>query len=284
MVPSFRYHLLTLVAVFLALGLGMVIGIAYLQGPTVDSLTRQVRELNLRFTTEVAPLREENRSMAEGIAALRRQVTQAVGLSGKAAVVRTGDYPEAARAVREVLTEAGLTVQNTTVVPHEFPVKARLAMDRIVARLSATRPQLQPRTDQVIKIVAENVARGGASTELETLRDLGLVETDGSYAQSVDYVVIVGGAGADYENRSATVDLPLIDALKSLGVRVAYVEPRDVGQSSLRAVADRDIAVIRSVDTDLGRIGLVLALREDQGARGRSPNRAQFAPVSARLR
>jgi hypothetical protein len=132
--------------------------------------------------------------------------------------------------------------------------------------------------------VAENVARGGASTELETLRDLGLVETDGSYAQSVDYVVIVGGAGADYENRSATVDLPLIDALKSLGVRVAYVEPRDVGQSSLRAVADRDIAVIRSVDTDLGRIGLVLALREDQGARGRSPNRAQFAPVSARLR
>lgn len=284
MVPSFRYHLLTLVAVFLALGLGMVIGIAYLQGPTVDSLTRQVRELNLRFTTEVAPLREENRTMAEGIASLRRQVTQAVGLSGKAAVIRTGDYPEAARAVREVLTEAGLTVQNTTVVPHEFPVKARLAMDRIVARLSAGRPQLQARTDQVVKIVAENVARGGASTELETLRDLGLVETDGNYAQSVDYVVIVGGAGADYENRSATVDLPLIDALKSLGVRVAYVEPRDVGQSSLRAVADRDIAVIRSVDTDLGRIGLVLALREDQGARGRAPNRAQFAPVAARMR
>ena len=284
MVPSLRYHLLTLVAVFLALGLGMVIGIAYLQGPTVDSLTRQVRELNLRFTTEVAPLREENRSMVEGIASLRRQVTKAVGLSGKAAVIRTGDYPEAARAVREVLTEAGLTVQNTTVVPHEFPVKAKLAMDRIVARFAAGRPQLQPQTDQVIEIVAENVARGGANAELEALRDLGLVETDGNYAQSVDYVVIVGGAGADYENRSAAVDLPLIDALKNLGVRVAYVEPKEVGQSSLRAVADRDVAVIRNVDTDLGRIGLVLALREDQRTRERSQNRAQFARPSARLR
>ncbi|MBM3494607.1 MAG: hypothetical protein FJX72_09880, partial [Armatimonadetes bacterium] len=48
--PGFRYHVATIVGVFMALGLGMVIGSSYIQEALVERLRLQLTQLNERFT------------------------------------------------------------------------------------------------------------------------------------------------------------------------------------------------------------------------------------------
>ena len=43
---NFRYHVVSLTAVFLALAIGLVVGTAALNGPVADSLKDQVQGLN----------------------------------------------------------------------------------------------------------------------------------------------------------------------------------------------------------------------------------------------
>ena len=63
---DFRYHLVSLIAVFLALALGIVLGAGPLNQPLGDQLTGQVEELRddrdrLRTDLEVSRVETENR-------------------------------------------------------------------------------------------------------------------------------------------------------------------------------------------------------------------------------
>jgi len=65
-VISFRYHLVSIIAVFLALALGIVVGTTALNGPITTDLRKQVNTLKSDRTT-----------LANQVKALQRQVSDA---------------------------------------------------------------------------------------------------------------------------------------------------------------------------------------------------------------
>jgi hypothetical protein len=122
-VINFRYHVVSLTAVFLALAIGLVVGTAALNGPVADSLRDQVSALskdngNFRaqanqyreelnraqdFATEVAP------ALLNGKLTGRKLVL--VGLPG------SQDYVDL---VRSMLTVAGATITAKVIVQDKF--------------------------------------------------------------------------------------------------------------------------------------------------------------------
>jgi hypothetical protein len=280
MVPAFRYHVLTLVGVFLALGVGMLIGSSTLQGAIVDSLTHQLRDLNAKFDTEVAPLREENKRTADAVAGLRQDLASVLRLHGRAAIVRTGDYPDAARDVQAALTAFGVDVTSTTTFGPTFPVQADLHLREVMEAVHRTHAPLPMERESLFRIVALVLARGSSSNDLEPLTSAGLIETSGDYSTGNDYVIIVGGVREESESRTDSVDLPLIRQLKTYPCRVLYVEPKAVFSSALSLVAPETAAAIPEVDTEVGRMALVLKLKrlEPAASTTQTSLRATAAP------
>lgn len=269
--PGFRYHLVTLVAVFLALGLGMVIGMSYVQGPVLERLTRHQEQLNVTFTNEIAPLREQVARYHSFVTAVTPTLVSERLAGKRVALVQTGDYANAATLVREALEAAGATVMRTTVVEPTYAAAVQLRAAELVPKLQAAHPSLPDGPDAVSRILAVSAARGGPRSDLEALRDARLARTDGDYTRRADLVILVGGATNEDRERVQAVDLPLIRHLRELGARTLFVEPMAAAFSYIGAIAGQGIATVDNVDTDIGRIAVVLAADAEPGDYGAKP-------------
>ena len=133
---NFRYHVVSLTAVFLALAIGLVVGTAALNGPVADSLKEQVTALrkdNSSCATRSTSLqdevnREEEFATEAAPIAARRQADRPQGAGRRAArrgrdhvdgVARDADHRPARR------SPAGSTVQDKFFDPDERRRAAR---------------------------------------------------------------------------------------------------------------------------------------------------------------
>ena len=121
----------------------------------------------------------------------------------------------------------------------------------------------------MLRVLAAALARGGQEAALAALEEAHLITAQtGDYRGSNDYVVVVGGATEENESRADSIDVPLVAQIKSDGANVIEVEPLTAAVSYIPSLAGSDITTVDNVDTDRGRIGLVLAFRAQPGNYG----------------
>lgn len=120
---NFRYHVVSLTAVFLALAIGLVVGTAALNGPAVDALDGQVQKLskdNSQLRDSVGQLQNEVNSQ-EDFAVGAAPMLLGGKLTGRrvALVVLPtgGDYAEQ---LRTMLATAGATVTGRVDISESF--------------------------------------------------------------------------------------------------------------------------------------------------------------------
>lgn len=281
--PGLRYHVVSLTAVFLALGVGMVIGSSQLQGAIVDRLTTQIKALNQRYAAEVAPLREEQQRRRREVEALRPRILRGVLKDTHVAIVVTGDYPDLVQPVRAALEEAGAVVTGVANVAPDVEERYGVHKATIDPVLAALAPGSQPGLPAVWSVLAAALTHPENQALMDGLTGTDLVSLNGTFSSPCRTVVIIGGATGDREDRSASVDGDLIAGLRSLGVRVAGVEPTTAVISYVPVFSRQGAASIDNIDTDTGQICLPLALTTDPGDYGikRTARGGAFPPVSA---
>ena len=280
---SYRYHLSTLIAVFLALGVGMLIGSSTLQGAIVQRLNSNLSNLRTTFQNEVEPLRVAKQQYGDWVAAVRPLLLKG-RLAGKSvAVIQTGDYPNLTSDVQSAIEDAGATASSTTVVSKVFVARADRQLAAVLTQLRETHPTLDPTREAIIHVLARSIAKGGSDTDLNVLANAKLIERDGDYTQSVHLAVIVGGGKDDSApDRVAAIDRPLVEQLKSMGVRVVFVEPSDATVSYIPYLQDQDVATVDNADTDIGQISTILAFASPVSDYGiKSTARGGILPRSA---
>ncbi|MER5705764.1 copper transporter [Micromonospora sp. NPDC002296] len=120
---NFRYHVVSLTAVFLALAIGLVVGTAALNGPVADSLKERVNELskdNQQRRQMVNDMQKEL-EMEEQFAAEIAQVVLSGKLTGRrVAVVTLPNKREHAEGVLKMLRTAGATVTGQVDLQDKF--------------------------------------------------------------------------------------------------------------------------------------------------------------------
>ncbi len=268
MSPGFRYHFITVVAIFLSLGVGMIIGGSFLPSAIVAGLNGQLRSLNSRFTEEVAPLRQDNQRYSAAIAAVRPRVLRHALAGRRVAIMQTGDYDEATQRVETALLDAGAVVVRTMVTDAGFSRKLELVHSNVLTALRAGHPGLPEGNAGIFRILAASLAIGAQETDLSVLRDAGLTENSGAFDGRVDAVVVVAGASLDAGGRADTLDLPLVTQLRTFPVDVALVEPSTAAISYMDRFAGVPITTVDNVETEIGAMALALALREGRGNYG----------------
>ena len=307
---DFRYHLVSLIAVFLAVALGIVIGTTALNAPILEDLEG-----------EVAALAEDKRELETQTRELQAQLDtsdafeQAVApslvagnLAGRSVVLVAAGEDVATETVEEVSTlvgQAGGTVTGTVRLQPGYsdPATAAEVQSYVTGPGLPTGVTL-PETDDTGQLVGSLLAQvlmrpatpgapapdtAALSSVLAGLRALDVLDVESSSVTPADFaVVLTAGAPAEQDAAQRTdtlVDLALaLDAAGS-GAVVAG-DAASAGDTGLVGVIRADpensaaVSTVDNVDAASGRISTVLALgRESQGTSGAYGSGEDAQPV-----
>lgn len=282
---TWRYHLLSLVAVFLALGLGVLVGISLSDtGAVTTGQDRLVEEIQL----DVDGLRTRNNVLERGQAVNQRFLDDAfpfvVGarLQGKKVALvasnKAGD--DIQRQLTSAIHAAGAQVISTTVLNANLDLAA--AAGKLKAELK-NEPQWATADDKNTASLlgadlAREIGKGGAKA-LPLLQGIVVDSMAGSYDLPVDWVVLV--TRADDEQSSAYSELEkyfLLD-LKEFGVMPVGCEPADAPRSEIPLFLSVDVSSVDNVDSRIGEVSLVFVLGGEKGAFGVKPTADMLIPI-----
>ncbi|MGQ9711624.1 MAG: copper transporter [Desulfotomaculales bacterium] len=268
MIIDLRYHIVSLVAVFLALGIGILVGSTVLGG---DTLVKQQEELAGRLEQHLEGLRRENDALRAELnrAEVERQryndfahqvlpLLVADRLKGmRIAVIETAPY-DTTEDLKPVLEMAGGTVSTSV---------------RIVSGLkwdSETGHRLKELTGwdnlgegemrRRLSVAVAQAVVAGPNQITEFLEREGLIEANGGWGTPVNSVVLLGGSYDRDALPVREVDLELISFFAARGIPVYGVEESGVTYSCIKDYRRRCTATVDNVDTPAGQFALVMAL------------------------
>ncbi|MGY1746979.1 copper transporter [Blastococcus sp. SYSU D00695] len=306
---DFRYHIVSLVAVFLAIALGIVIGTTALNGRVLDDLEDQV-----------TGLQDDKRSLEDSTRALQDRLDtgdlfeEAVGPalvantltgSGVVLVVDGEDVDaDAVEAVEVLITEAGGTVTGTIRLTDAYSDPGQdAALQSYVTGPGRPAGVTLPETEDTGELVASLLAQvlvtapGGVpapdtaqlSSVLAGLSALDVLTQESPSVQPADHVVVLtAGAvgGDDAQDRLATL-VELVTALDGAGSgAVVAGDAAAAGENGLVGVIRADpevsalVSTVDNVESAAGRVSTVLALsQEGRGTSGKYGTGEDTQPV-----
>lgn len=285
MIIDFKYHIASLVAVFLALGVGILIGSTLLGNDALIDYQKQVtngleKQLQtLRETNETVQARantlEIDASMHKEFEKQVLPVLTAGKLTGKTfAIVELNNFgfpPE----LSEVIKNAGGRVSSITSVNAIDDEKQLITtLQQELVWPVATSDELHKRLGIEI---ANSLITGKNEEVTSYLVEKELLKTNGEYGIPVDGLIIAGGSYNE-EGRNMQADISLIDYFKELNIPVVGVEETDVISSSMKEYQRKHISTVDNIDTVPGQMAMVLALSGQPGHYGVKPTAKKLMP------
>ncbi|MGI6453367.1 MAG: copper transporter [Syntrophomonadaceae bacterium] len=284
-----KYHITSIVAVFLALGLGILIGSTIVGN---DLLVEQQQKMIDQLDKEFSALREQERLLTEAdkfksiIISNYENYSQAIlpvlvqdRLKGmQVAVVVSGDSDIPAGMVN-ALSLAGAEIVSKTVVLSNINLADANIRDKVSLFF-----QLGADTDRdsMRRVIAQEVAgilsNNPKPETVSFLQENGLVKFSGNNMVPIDAVILVGGSNSPANNHAQSFDLGLIEKMTNEGIKVFGVESSDVKYSFIIDYQTTNISTVDNIDLSPGQISLVFALDGEAGHYGIKPTAHKFVP------
>jgi copper transport outer membrane protein MctB len=309
-VIDFRYHLVSLIAVFLAVALGIVIGTTQLNGPVLTNLEGQVSALQEDKRT----LEDETRQLQaqlDDVGAFEEAVAPALvegTLAGRsvALVIGSADVPtEVVEGVTALLGTAGATVTGSIRLTDAYSdPESTAALQTYVTGPGVPPGVVLPETDDTGVLVATllgevlMIPAGGpvpdsaaTSSVLAGLEELEVLSQSTTSVTPADFAVVLTSGGyteEDAAERNATL-LELVAALDAAGSgTVVAGDAASAAEGGLVAAVRSDatvtggVSTVDDVETVAGRITTVLAVAaEGRGTSGEYGTGEDTLPIPA---
>jgi len=281
-VISFRYHLVSLIGIFLAIALGVVIGTTALNGAVVGDLRRQVSDL--KQTNAASEAQNRNLQAQAGSADQLAQTFGskiAAGALSKKSVVLVG-APGAAKSLRDSIageiTAAGGTVAGQLQLSKEFDDPRRASDIQSLATSGAHPLGLQlPTTDNpgllagaLLGYVLLGHGQGTDLTQvLAGFATLNMVKVDGSAMAAGNAVVLVAPGGLPKSDEGGAMLQSFVTELGTLGgPTVLAGDAPSANRGGLIALvrgddaAQKAVSTVDDAGTPLGQLTTALAVAE----------------------
>ncbi len=270
---TFRYHVVTLVAVFMAIGLGVLFGATFIDQNIVDSLrAAQVRlgDRNDALRGRIVDLEDENEALQTFTGSTRDLVVRGSLSDVPVVIVSFDSTPgDALDAVRETLTLAGARLDGQLTLSNRLDLKSDDSRERLSTALGSSTSDPGRLSQEAVAQLATAVV-GGNPQVLSKLLEAELVTAQVAFpatpSEQPPAVVLVGGETSKEVNERIAVPLakllgsgPTVTAAAQSGVDLQLLKP-------LREESDLRLVTVDSVEAPLGQSALAIGLK---GAPGR---------------
>lgn len=275
---DFRYHALSLTAVFIALAVGLLLGVAIGDSGLVSSADQKIREslrsdvkdADTRVKAAQAQIADDKRFQSDVYPLL-----VSGQLSGRSVgVVFLGDRDkDIADDVKDALRDTGAIIRSTAATgsPTDLADAGRVAAGTRYAELAAaTEPDLDLVGDFGFRMGAQYVNPGKL---LQAERPT-VFETFNGDLLPVDAVVVVYDPTSDTikgyaKSARDRFDQKFVEGLRKSRIPVVGVERSSTDPSRIGWYKDRDISSVDDVEEIPGKASLVFTLLGTEGAFGR---------------
>ena len=263
---DFRYHALSLVAVFLALAIGILLGTT-LGDQVVSEANRDLSESLRQDVTEARSASRQARAALDDrerfISASFDRLAGGKLRGHNVAIVSSGELPGAVESgVRDAVQDAGGGVSSVSEIA-EPPTPEN------IAELAGRRFDDLEEGDERMAALGRTVGRAlaGGGQLASRLADRFPDRFRGEFPRA-DAIVYFHDPGLDRNEDEQRFEQGLIDGLRAGRDPVVGVEELDTDPSQVGYYEDHMPASVDSVDTPGGRIALVLTLRGARGSYG----------------
>lgn len=254
---NLRYHIASLVAVFLALAIGLILGGLVVRGGGLDSQQQAL----------VSSLRSEYNKLKTGNTALKSTLALESGyaklmtdswivgrMSGQTVVVIKGQgQNEGAGEAEAAIKSAGGTVAVVSLTLPEFGLRDSAVASSVASVLGST--STSPTTSDVAKQLAAEWSTGDTPHALtDALVAAGAVKVDG-LTRSTIATMAVDVASMDHDPDPAGLDLAA--AYAALGNFAVGAEAITSRTGVAAAASARKLSALDTLGTDAGRYTLV---------------------------
>lgn len=287
---DFRYHLVSIVAIFLALAVGIVLGTNLLQEPAIKSaeeLTRQLTADKQEQRRQIDELEGRNQAHEEFITGLTPVLVEG-RLPGEQVLLVEAPGANAAyrEATEQALAEAGATVTGRLVLLDKFfDPKSAGVLDGLIAQLKpaeVTLPATAGTYDRAAALLAATVlttdrAQAGTvnqatSAVIDSLQTGGFIDIDGDPTKRATLAVLYA-PDAPYEGDNAESQAAALTAvaggLDAGGKGTVMAGPATSAAPGGAITALRDnaevakrVSSVDNADMPEGQVVIVYALRE----------------------
>jgi hypothetical protein len=287
-VIDFRYHLVSIIAVFLALAVGLVVGSTALSGKAEEFLTAQqhhaIAENGALLKQKGALTNQVNADQAFAQAASQRLVGGLLAQEKVVVVVAPGASNAVTNGVITILRQAGAVVTGQVDLQQSFLTTSAASENSLtsVAQTLAAKTGLpapvqsqsqvagQQAVAQVLAASVLDGTSGGALSAkasfdiLSGLQSTGYVQP-GTITQTASLAVLVTPGGAPPSAATSAVLVAVAAQLKQAGsgtVMAGAVE--SIGTGSVTSTENNSadsVSTVDNADTETGQIMVVQALR-----------------------
>lgn len=290
---DFRYHIATLVAVFLALALGILLGASIGQ----DVINREQIQTVQRADAKIATLTQNMQTTAQQLTQAQLQLSNYQAaveailptiISGQLDGMQVGIlnlYGGAPDQVQRTLTLAGAQVawQADLVGRLQYVNPDKVTQMKQLLGLPATASNADFYT-ALTNAVVDALYDPNSSNDwlINTLSGDGLLtvrrEEQTKTRSKVDAVIVIGGANQPETADQTTVDRTALTRLKEDGAYVVGVENLRVSVSSFPVFQTSHVTSVDNVDQPIGQLSLVAALLGATGNFGEKPTAERLIP------
>jgi hypothetical protein len=284
-VINFRYHVVSLTAVFLALAIGLIVGTTALNGPVADELQHKVTQLSSSNTQYRDRLNLLNQEVAQ-----KEQFAQDVApallqdkLAGRRVAVvsmqGSDDYVTDALAM---LADAGAKV--TAQVEFEDPFTApsnnsslldlaeRSLTTTAITGLPANSDGVETSSALLAAVLIDHtpaVSEASRTEVLKAFEDSKYISVKGDVTGPAEAVLFIARTpydddNASTENQNVVTLVAQLDKAAPIVVGAAGASGSGnvIGAVTGDATLDKSVSTVDNIDTPQGRIAAVLALNE----------------------
>lgn len=286
---SFRYHVVSIVAVFLALALGVVVGTTALNGPITTDLRNKVDALNKQRTSDIAAQEQLQKQVSVGNQFASTYAGQVVGDSLIGDQVIMISMPNASSTIKDGIAKeiaaAGGTVTGRIQLTSEFtdPKRASdiISLVKQAQPIGLTYPVTQNAGTLAGKLLAFVLSGEGQQSDisqaLSAFSTAQMLKVESSDVTPAKMIVVVSSGTLPVNDAGANTQLGLVTQLQLAGVHTLVagdnLSSTGGGLVALVRGSDADKSIVSTVDdadTVIGQVTAVLALAEVAGGRSGS--------------
>ncbi|MGI6487210.1 MAG: copper transporter [Syntrophomonadaceae bacterium] len=284
-----RYHIATIIAIFLALGVGILIGSTVVGGDVlVDQQKKMIDQLEGQFDIlreHESELLAENKfvnSMLGQYEDFSRAVLPPLIKNRlkdhRMAIVVTGgtDIPSG---LLNSLSLAGAKVTSTTVILPGMVMTDQRLKSKVCNFYDMEEGAVEEEVRGTIaRNIGEVLLHQDDAAARNFLQENNLVKFNGEYAVELNAVLLLGGTNNVGNYFPETVDVPLIYYLTENEKEVYGVEASQVQHSYMQIYQRHKISTVDDIEIAPGQVALIRAMEGEAGDYGVKSTAKKFIP------
>lgn len=286
---NMKYYIVTIGAIFIALGIGIIVGfnlnydqeLSEQQAVVISDLDKRFEELktkNDKLEDSLVKLNKDYDEVVEFINQSTDKIIVDVLADKNIGIISTNENNDYNNEVSETLAKATANVAFDIVIKDDI-----LDKNKYVEISNYLETEIKS-SDELINFIVDSLSIEGKKDKLIYLQDAGIITinsiSDSYY--SYESVVITGGSESkDREENYKNIDKVLIPKLKEKNKYLVGVQNTNVKLSYIDLFKEEKISTIDNVNEGVGKVSLVLELENTKtyGNYGRLESADSLMPL-----